>query len=219
MTSVDAGSGASSRRERLDAVIATVTGDLDAAHAAREAGLPACRRATRAAGSSIRATHRLEFDRAELLLAESEHEIRAAQAALAPFPALVHAGFLADAEKEFVEARLVLAFVRDEELPGPDELAVGAVAWMKGLAEAASELRRHLLDRLRGGDLARGEELLGVMDDAYDALVRVDYPDAITAGLRRTLDALRAVLERTRGDVTTTVLQTRLQRSIDAASA
>ena len=219
MTSVDAGSGASSRRERLDAVIATVTGDLDAAHAAREAGLPACRRAIRAAGSSIRATHRLEFDRAELLLAESEHEIRAAQAALAPFPALVHAGFLADAEKEFVEARLVLAFVRDEELPGPDELAVGAVAWMKGLAEAASELRRHLLDRLRGGDLARGEELLGVMDDAYDALVRVDYPDAITAGLRRTLDALRAVLERTRGDVTTTVLQTRLQRSIDAASA
>lgn len=219
MTSVDAGSGASSRRDRLDAVIATVTGDLDAAHAAREAGLPACRRAIRAAGSSIRATHRLEFDRAELLLAESEHEIRAAQAALAPFPALVHAGFLADAEKEFVEARLVLAFVRDEELPGPDELAVGAVAWMKGLAEAASELRRHLLDRLRGGDLARGEELLGVMDDAYDALVRVDYPDAITAGLRRTLDALRAVLERTRGDVTTTVLQTRLQRSIDAASA
>ncbi|MEZ5206515.1 MAG: hypothetical protein R2690_05940 [Acidimicrobiales bacterium] len=172
MTSVDAGSGASSRHERLDAVIATVTGDLDAAHAAREAGLPACRRAIRAAGSSIRATHRLEFDRAELLLAESEHEIRAAQAALAPFPALVHAGFLADAEKEFVEARLVLAFVRDEELPGPDELAVGAVAWMKGLAEAASELRRHLLDRLRGGDLARGEELLGVMDDAYDALVR-----------------------------------------------
>ena len=219
MTSVDAGSGASSRRDRLDAVIATVTGDLDAAHAAREAGLPACRRAIRAAGSSIRATHRLEFDRAELLLAESEHEIRAAQAALAPFPALVHAGFLADAEKEFVEARLVLAFVRDEELPGPDELAVGAVAWMKGLAEAASEVRRHLLDRLRAGDLARGEELLGVMDDAYDALVRVDYPDAITAGLRRTLDALRAVLERTRGDVTTTVLQTRLQRSIDAASA
>ncbi len=219
MTSADAGSGASTRRDRLDAVIATVTGDLDAAHAAREAGLPACRRAIRAAGSSIRATHRLEFDRAELLLAESEQEIRAAQAALAPFPALVHAGFLADAEKEFVEARLVLAFVRDEELPGPDELAVGAVAWMKGLAEAASELRRHLLDRLRGGDLARGEELLGVMDDAYDALVRVDYPDAITAGLRRTLDALRAVLERTRGDVTTTVLQTRLQRSIDAASA
>ena len=86
---------------------------------------------------------------------------------------------------------------------------------MKGLAEAASELRRHLLDRLRAGDLDRGEELLDVMDDVYDALVVVDFPDAITGGLRRTLDALRAVLERTRGDVTTTVLQTRLQRALE----
>jgi translin len=86
---------------------------------------------------------------------------------------------------------------------------------MKGLAEAASELRRHLLDLLRAGELDRGEELLDVMDDVYDALIVVDFPDAITGGLRRTLDALRAVLERTRGDVTTTVLQTRLRESID----
>jgi translin len=87
---------------------------------------------------------------------------------------------------------------------------------VKGLAEAASELRRHLLDRLRAGDLAKGEELLGVMDDVYDALVVIDYPDAISGGLRRTLDALRAVLERTRGDVTTTVLQAQLQHAIES---
>jgi translin len=86
---------------------------------------------------------------------------------------------------------------------------------MKGLAEAASELRRHTLDRLRDGDLARGEELLGIMDDVFSALVPVDYPDALTGGLRRTLDALRAVLERTRGDVTTTDLQVRLQRALE----
>ena len=99
--------------------------------------------------------------------------------------------------------------------PAPDGLDVSPTAWMRGLAEAASELRRHLLDRLREGDLERGESLLGAMDDVYDALVAVDYPDALTNGLRRTLDALRAVLERSRGDVTTTVLQTRLQRAIE----
>lgn len=215
MSQLPPSSPSTPRRERLAALLVPVAAQLDATHAAREAGLPACRRAIRAAGSAIRAAHRLEFDRSMELVAESEREIRAAQVALAPHPALVHAGFLADAEKEFVEARLVLALVRDEELPGPDDLEVGAVAWMKGLAEAASELRRHLLDRLRDGELDRGEELLGVMDDVYDALVRIDYPDAITAGLRRTLDALRAVLERTRGDVTTTVLQTRLQMTIE----
>ena len=102
-------------------------------------------------------------------------------------------------------------------MPGPADLGVGPTAWMRGLAEAASELRRHLLDRLREGDLERGEALLGAMDDVYGALVVVDYPDAVTNGLRRTLDALRAVLERSRGDVTTTVLQTRLQRAIEAA--
>ena len=144
--------------------------------------------------------------------------MRDAQRALVPFPTLAHAGFLHDAEKEYVEARAVAALVAGEPVPGPgpDELSVSPTAWMRGVAEAASELRRHLLDRLREGDLDRGEALLAAMDDVYDALVTVDYPDALTNGLRRTLDSLRAVLERSRGDVTTTVLQTRLQRAIEA---
>ena len=50
-------------------------------------------------------------------------------------------------------------------------------------------------------------------------LVTVDYPDAITNGLRRSVDALRAVLERTRGDVTTTVLQAGLRDAIDGPPA
>ena len=109
----------------------------------------------------------------------------------------------------------MIALVAGRPLPGPAELGVEPAAWMRGLAEGASELRRHLLDRLRDGDLVRGEALLGLMDDVYDLLVTVDYPDALTNGLRRTLDQLRAVLERSRGDVTTTVLQTRLQRSLE----
>jgi translin len=86
------------------------------------------------------------------------------------------------------------------------------------LAEAASELRRHILDRLRGGDLSRGEALLAVMDEAYGLLVTMDYPDAVSGGLRRTTDALRAVLERTRSDLTTTLLQSRLQAAIENRS-
>jgi translin len=196
-------------RAHLDAVIASIDDALGTANQAREAALPACRRAIRAAGSSIRAVHGRDPARA----------IRQAQDLVAPFPALAQAGYLHDAEKEFVEARAVAALVSGEHLPGPDELRVSPTAWMRGLAEGASELRRHLLDRLREGDLDRGEALLGRMDDVYAALVLIDYPDAVTNGLRRTLDALRAVLERSRGDVTTTVLQTRLQRAIEGSSA
>ena len=198
--------------------IETVIASLDAANRAREAALPACRQAIRFAGSSIRAVHRLDAAEAAAIADRSEAALREAQRAVADHPAVAHAGFLHDAEKEYVEARAVAALVAGEPVPGAAELAVAPSAWMRGLAEAASELRRHLLDRLREGQLERAEALLAAMEDVYGALVVVDYPDAITGGLRRTLDALRAVLERSRGDVTTTVLQTRLQRAIEGRS-
>lgn len=109
--------------------------------------------------------------------------------------------------------------VGDGPLPSFEDLGVPPAAWLNGLAEAASELRRHLLDRLREGELSRGEALLATMDEAYGLLVTMDYPDAVSGGLRRTTDALRAVLERTRGDLTTTILQARLQAALNQASA
>jgi translin len=205
------------RRAELRDLVERAAAPLADANQAREVGLPACRRVIRASGSAIKAVHRLDFDEASALIKEAESALREAQRALAPHPAVAYAGFLSDAEKEFVEAKLTVALVRGDALPSVDELDVMPPSWLKGLAEAASELRRHLLDRLRSGDLVTGEELLVVMDDVYDALFTVDFPDAITGGLRRTLDALRAVLERTRGDVTTTVLQTQLRAAIEDA--
>lgn len=200
----------------LSARIEQVRADLDAANQARELALPGCRAVIRHCGSSIKAVHRLQFDRAADLADAAEAELRQVQAAVADHPAIEHAGFLHDAEKEYVEARAVRAFVDGVTVPSASELAVGGPAYLRGLAEAASELRRHLLDRLREGDVARAEQLLGLMDDTYDTLSTVDYPDAVTHGLRRTLDALRAVLERSRGDLTTSVLQLRLQQAIES---
>lgn len=206
--------------------------DLEAAHRAREEGLRACRAVIQAGSKAIRAIHRLQPEAADAMLAEANASLRRAQDALDPHPAVAYAGFLHDAEKELAEAHLTRALVRACEtassspggartlnLPGPGALRVGVPAWLNGLAEAASELRRHLLDRLRGGAVAEAEDLLGAMEDVYDVLVTVDYPEAITGGLRRTTDALRAVLERSRSDVTTTVLQLRLQDSLRAAGA
>jgi translin len=188
---------------------------LEAAHRARETALASCRETIRSCGLAIRAVHRLQPAEFEARVAEAEQSLRRAQDALAPHPRLAAAGFLHDAEKELAEARLTSALVAGTSVPGPDELGVALAAWLNGLAEAASELRRHLLDRLRAGDEVRGEELLRAMEDVYDMLVTIEYPDAITGGLRRATDALRAVLERSRADVTTTVLQAGLQRAIE----
>ena len=188
---------------------------LELTHRAREEALARCRETIRACGLAIRSVHRLVPDEAEARLTEAEGSLRRAQEVLRPFPALAAAGFLHDAEKEYAEARLTRALVGGEPLPSADVVGVGLAAWLNGLAEAASELRRHLLDRLRTGEVDRGEYLLRAMEDVYDLLVTIEYPDAITGGLRRSTDALRAVVERSRADVTTTVLQDGLKREIE----
>ncbi len=199
---------------RIEHDVAAIAGRLDRASRARESALADCRAVIRAAGSAVRAVHRLSPTDAQALLSDAAVRLRAAQEALGPFPSVEHAGFLHDAAKEFVEAIATRALVSGELVPGPGDLGVADPAWLCGLAEAASELRRHALDRLREGDLARAEELLGSMDDVFGALVTIDAPDAITGGLRRTLDALRAVIERTRGDITNAVLQQRLREAL-----
>ena len=209
----------SPHRSRLDDLVAGIRTELGGAHAAREIALPACRSCIRHASLAIRAIHRLDPEAYEAERALSEADIRTAQAAVAGYPSVAQAGFLHDAEKEYAEAVLARALVDGAEIPSPSQVGVMPHSWMRGLAEAASELRRHVLDRLRGGELDVGELLLTVMDDVYDTLASVDLPDALTGGLRRTVDSLRAVTERTRGDVTTTVLQARLQAAITSASA
>jgi len=203
------------RGAELDSLGEALRADLDAAHEAREIALAACRRTIRACGSSIRAVHLLQPEEALRLADQAGDSLREAQRALTPFPSLIGSGPLHDAAKEYAEARLTAAMVEEGPLPSAGELDVPAPAWLNGLAEAASELRRHILDRLRQGDLARAETLLTVMDEVYGLLVTLDYPDGVSGGLRRTTDALRAVLERTRGDLTTTLLQSRLQAALE----
>jgi translin len=206
------------RRDELVALAAPLRERLDLANAARETGLAAARRAIQLCSQSIRATHRLEWDQAGDLADAAEDALNQAQEALRPYPQLAASGPLHDAAKEYAEARLTLALAADRPLPSADELHIADASWLNGLAEAASELRRHLLDRLRAGEMNQSERLLTAMDDVYALLVTVDYPDALTGGLRRTTDALRPVLERTRGDLTTTILQQRLQKAIEGRS-
>jgi translin len=199
----------------LNEHITDAAGRLQGLNEAREAGLAACRGVIRASASAIRAVHLGQPDKVAEKTVEAERALRAAQSALGPFPAIYFAGFLHDAAKEYVEARATAALVAGLPLPGPDELGVEIPAFLNGLAEAASELRRNALDRLRDGRLDLAESLLGRMDDVFGELVAIDLPDAVTGGLRRTLDSLRAVIERTRGDITIAVLQNRLRESLE----
>ena len=198
----------------IESIVAEAVAQIENSHAARERALTASRALVRQCANAIRAVHRGEFAQAEELLREATQTAHDLRAGLTGHPSLLFAGYTQDALKEYAEAALVYAFLHGDAPPGPAAIHVDPAAYLNGLAEAASELRRAILDGLRHGQVARGEALLAIMDDVYGMLVTVDYPDAITGGLRRTTDALRAVLERTRGDMTAAIRQEQLTAAL-----
>lgn len=188
--------------------------DLDARNSAREKALADSRAVIRNCAQSVRATHRAEFDRAAELLAAAGTQAAATRRELANAPDIYWTGYVQDAQKEYAEAAIILAVVTGVSLPTPDALGVEAAPYLNGLGEAAGEMRRYVLDIIRQGRTARGEEVLRVMDDIYSLLVTIDYPDAVTNGLRRTTDMVRGVLERTRGDLTLAIQQQTLTSAL-----
>lgn len=203
----------------LSRVSEALRDELDSKTSAREQGLAGSRDTIRACSNAIRAMHREEFEKATSLLADAQRNLDNSRSALRDHPDMRHAGFIHDAEKEVAEACITLALVRGEDLPSREEVDVPAQAYLKGMAEAMGELRRHILDQMRGGDLERCERLLGSMDDIYNVLISMDYPDGITYGLRRLTDVARSIIERTRGDFTTSKIQSSLHDALEEHSA
>jgi len=201
--------------DNLDRILEGIGTVFTATDKAREKALPLSREVIRHSGQTIRALHRRQFDQAKDILKTAGGLLAELEKATDKHNELRRIGFFRDAQKEFTEASITLALVTGQPLPGPDELGVEPAAYLNGLAEAASELRRYLLDSMRKDDLSRGEELLSAMDDIYNTLVTVDFPDAITGGLRRTTDVFRGVLERTRSDLTLAMQQKSLENRLD----
>jgi translin len=199
---------------RLDAVAEAIRKTFEAKNAARDAAINQSRTLIRYCANAIRAVHRHEWDVAQERLETARQAANEMRAQVASYPDLYHSGYTQDALKEYVEAYLTYALVRDEELPTPESLGVEQATYLNGLAEAATELRRQILDIVRQGHSDEAERLLEAMDLIYDTLITFDFPEAITGGLRRRVDAVRGVLERTRGDVTTSLRQQQLREAL-----
>jgi translin len=184
-------------------------------NAARDKAVNLSRELIRYCSLTIRASHRDEWSEAQKLLGEAKRIADDMIAAVRPYPDLFFSGYTQDGLKEFAEAHITLAVAQDKPMPTPDEIGVEYAAYLNGLAEAAGELRRRALDKIRGGHNDESERLLAAMDDIYDVLVTMDFPDAITGGLRRNTDMVRGVLERTRADITISFRDAELKKVMD----
>ena len=201
--------------DNLESIAEQIRQDFSAKDAAREKVLPLCRDAIRCCSQAIRAVHRQEFDQATELLKSARNLLTESEQAVTAHSELNNTGFVRDAQKEFAEGSIILALVTGKQIPDPGQLGIDAASYLNGLGEAVGELRRYLLDGMRQGDLSRSEELLLTMDDIYSVLVTMDFPDAITGGLRRTTDMVRGVLERTRSDLTLAIRQKDLENKLE----
>jgi translin len=200
--------------DRLSEIIDGVRESLTIENNARDQALQRSRGLIRLCAHAIRAIHREEWHDAADKIDQARAEASALMNDLGPFPDLYHAGYTQDALKEYVESVLTYAIIRGEPLPSPTSLNVEPSTYLGGMAEAATELRRRILDLLRHRHDREAERLLAAMDAIYDELITIDFPDAITQGLRRRSDVLRGVLERTRGDLTNSLRQQELQDAL-----
>jgi translin len=200
--------------DKLEIIVEEIRAGFEAKSAVRDAALQRSRTLIRHCANAIRAAHRGDFAEGQDLLGTAGEAARKLVADLEQYPDLYYAGYTQDALKEYVEAQVVYAFIKDGDLPSPSDLGVEAPAYLKGVAEAASEMRRHALDLMRQNRLDRAEAMLGIMEEVYGQLMTVDFPDAITGGLRRTTDMLRGVVGRTRGDLTTAIRQEMMRQAL-----
>ena len=200
--------------DNLETIVEDIRAGFEAKHAAREVTLKRSRELIRICAKAIRAMHREEWDSAESQLKTAEDAANTMIDGVKEHPALYHTGYTQDSLKEYVEAKLTYAMMKGKSFPTPDELRVEQNTWLNGMAEAATEQRRRILDILRRGHSGEVENLLNVMDEVYSYLVTFDFTDSITGGLRRRTDTVRAVLERTRGDVTNSMRQNQLEAAL-----
>lgn len=187
---------------------------FEALNTLRDQTLQKSRLLIRTCAHSIRAIHRHDWSEAETLLSQARAEAADMVNPLGDYPELYHTGYTQDALKELVEAHLVHAVATGKDLPSPEEIGVPGSTYLKGMTEAGTEMRRFILDLMRRGQVPEAETYLDFMDDVYSLLVTVDYPDAVTNGLRRQTDVLRTVLERTRGDLTMGIRQEEMMAAL-----
>lgn len=202
--------------ENLEAIAEKIRIYLSTKDTKRENILRLCREIIRYSASAIRTIHRNKQVESEQLLDSASTLLRELNQDISvDHNDLLHSGFVHDAQKEFAEASITLGIIITRSIPSPAELEVSYPAYLNGLGEAIGELRRYILDSLRRDDFSRCEELLLTMDDIYDVLITMDFTDAITHGLRRTTDAARGILEKTRGDFTLTLRQKEFERKLE----
>ncbi len=150
---------------------------------------------------SIKLIHKKDFNKAEDIINNCIKKLEKIKKQLKKYPEIYYQGFLHQTEKEVIEALTTLKIIKEQDIPEIDSF--DPISYLHGISESVGEVRRHLLDKMREGKKCDFENYLKIMDEIYYFLLNFPYNDAITRSLRRQVDYVRTIIEKTRGEITT----------------
>jgi translin len=198
----------------LTDILNGIRDEIDADDQIREKVLPLSRNAVRKCSESIKMTHKKEFAKAKVMVEEA-HDIIASAMSEMPDSTFVSKSKTMDiAYQELTEAANVLSLIEYGKYTPPEKYQIPSRPYLNGLADVIGELRRSSLDSLRRDDVNKAEHLLSLMEEVLEGLQLLDYPNALVPDLRRKCDVGRALVEKTRGDLTRAVGQSKLVKEL-----
>lgn len=195
----------------LNAIIDGIKKELDEKDRRREEVFANAREIRRISTKAIREIHKENYDGAKTLIEDVKKMVSLLSGSDKGF------NFLQEALQEYSEAVLTYSFLRKEAIPNPSELGIPSEAYVLGLADSIGELRRYILDAIRKDDFEEVEYFLDLMDEISHEILALDYPNAIIP-IRRKQDIARVLLEKTRGEVTLALKQTKLGKKLEELS-
>ncbi len=200
---------------KFDEIFADIDQNLSTIDKIREEVLQKTRQIVRMAAETIKAVHREEWEIAQKNIEEMKNLLKNVREQIINHETLLRRNYIEIAEQEFAEAALLYNLLHDQQLKTPGDLEIPELSWLLGLADVAGELRRHCLDAIRKGNMAIAEDALGLMEEIYRKLFSLDYPKGLTGSLREKTDAIRKLLQATRGEVSMATHISRLNQNLE----
>jgi translin len=110
--------------------------------------------------------------------------------------------YLSMPEQELVECSLLMSIVKNEALPGLDDIGVSSQAYLFGILDCIGEIKRMVYDLVRLNRYDQAEYLFRVMQEIYREIYPFSIYDNLVNGIRKKLDVCKILIENTRELIT-----------------
>ncbi len=198
----------------LESNLNNLSETFDKLNEIRETSLTISRAIVRDCSKSIRFIHRSDIKGAEEFIDSAKKKITELKKLTENVSEISFAGYVLDAEREYVEAVLFYVYESKGYIEPFEKFNVHPSSYIQGIGDTIGEWRRKALDHLRNLELVKSESYLNIMEEGLGILNELDYPDALTGGLRRYADNARGIIERTRSDITNAFVNEALRNDI-----